>query len=234
MFLLKTRKHHNRVRRLPGLVTENPVLTLGLALPFVIVVSYSLQGALCIFIGMAAATLPTALLASLIGGRLPAFVRTPLWALCAMALLLPVESLLTAYFPVILNSLGVYFPILAVNTLLMHLCDREELWGHPLAALRRTLLALAGFGVVMGVVACIRELFGAGTLWGVPMPWISWRISALLLPFGGLIVIAFLAAGSRALGRRLRGALYQSDQRRLRDTLRHARPDEEAGPSITE
>lgn len=237
MFLLKTRKHHNRVRRLPGLITENPVLALGLALPFVIAASYSLRAALCVFTGMVVATLPTVLLASLTGSRLPAFIRTPVYALCAMALLLPAEALLTAHFPVILDSLGVYFPVLAVNTLLMHLCEKEELWGHPLAALRRTGLALAGFGAVMGIVACVRELFGAGTLWGMPVSWTSWRIDALLFPFGGLIVIAFLAAGCRAIGRLLRGALYQSDQRLQRDMLRDAahppRPDGVDGTPIS-
>lgn len=212
MFLYKTRKHYNRARRF-----RVHVLTTGLALPLVISASYSLQAAACVLIAMTVVTVPMILLASLVGKYIPALVRTPLYALCSMLLLVLLEPMLIKYFPAVLDSLGVYFPIIAVNTLMLYFCEKKSLWGHPLRALATAVLELLGFAAVLGMVAVVRELFGSGMLWGVTIPAVTWKMNALLIPFGGLMVAAFLAAAFRTIGRLTRRILYRSDLRRYNE-----------------
>ncbi len=219
MYLNKIRQHSRRVHRFSGLLTGNPVLSLGLALPFAIASTVSLQAAFCIFVGIAAVTLPMMLLSALAGRFLPTWLRFPLFSLCAAGLLIPLESFLTGLFPVVLNSIGLYFPIIAVNTLLLFHCEKEAERGRPLQALLHALLQLSGLAVVLLLCGAIREAFGNGSLWGISLPFLSYRLGGLLIPFGGCIVAAMLAAAARYLGRLLRISLYRSDLKKYTQTL---------------
>lgn len=211
MYLNKIRRYSRRVYRFSGLLTGNPVLSFGLALPFAIASTVSLQAAFCIFIGIAAVTLPMMLVSALVGRFLPGWLRPALFSLCAAGLLIPLESFLTGLFPAVLNSLGLYFPIIAVNTLLLLHCEKEAENGSLSQALLHALLQLGGLAVVLLLCGTIREAFGSGTLWGIPLPFLSYRLSGLLIPFGGCIVAALLAAAAKYLGRLLRASLYRSD-----------------------
>lgn len=219
MRLHRTRKHNRRIHAMEGLFTGNPVLSAALALPFVVAASYSLQAAACIIIGIAAVTLPMALIAALLRERLPLWVRVPLYAIGAALLLLPVYSWLSEVFPVVMNSLGVYFPIIAVNTLMMYRCEKAARDTFP-HALKDVVLHLAGFTAVMLLAALLREVFGNGTLWGMPLPFITFKLGGLLIPFAGCILAAFLAAGAKYIGRLWRANIYHKD-------LRYADQEEE-------
>lgn len=202
------------MHRFSGLLTGNPVLSLGLALPFAIAATFSLQASFCILTGLVAVTLPLMLLSSLVGRFLPSWLRPLLFSLCAAALLIPLESFLTGLFPTVLNSLGLYFPIIAVNTLMFYHCEKEAELSNPLRALLHALLQLSGLAVILFSCGAIREIFGNGSLWGIPLPSFSYRLGGLLIPFGGCILAAFLAAAAKYFGRLLRVSLYVSDLNR--------------------
>lgn len=217
MYLGKTRKFSRRVRRFEGLLTENPVLSLGLALPFVISASYSLQAAVCILMGVVAVTLPMTLLAAAVGRRVPQWLLLPICALASGAILIPVQNFAARQFPVVVNSLGVYFPIIAVNTLMIYFCIKAARRGNPLRTLWTVCMHLCGFAAVILPIAAVRELFGNGSFWGLPVPWASFKLGGLLIPFGGCILAGFAAAAGKFFGRLLRGGLYRSDLKNEHD-----------------
>lgn len=213
MYLVKLRRHNRRVRRFSGLLTGNPVLSFGLAMPFAIAAAFSLQAAFCIFAGIAVVTLPMMLISALVGRFIPSWLRYPLFSLGAAALLIPLEGFLTGLFPAVVNSIGFYFPVISVNTLMLVHCEREAEQGSFPKALLHALLQLGGLLAVLGCCGAIREAFGNGTLWGITLPGLTYRLKGLLIPFGGCIVTAMLAAATKYLGRLLRGSLYLSDLR---------------------
>ena len=214
MYLNKIRRHSRRVHRFSGLLSGNPVLSFGLALPFAIAATVSLQAAFCIFAGLAAVTLPMMLMSALIGRFLPGWLRYPLFSLCAAILLIPLEGFLTGLFPAVVNSIGLYFPIIAVNTLMLFHCEREAENGSFPRALLHALLQLSGLALVLLFCGAFREAFGNGSLWGVSLPFLSYRLGGLLIPFGGCIAASLLAAAAKYLGRLFRLSLYTSDLRR--------------------
>lgn len=214
MYLFKTRKHDRHMRRYKGIFRTNAVLTMGLALPLAISATFSLQGAVCVIAGMFAATLPVMVLASLVGEKIPVWLRTPVYGLCAVALLIPVQMWLTSLLPVVIDSIGVYFPIIAVNTVMLYRCERVvELHKGVFKTLSDAFRHLLGFALVMIIAASLRELLGNGTLWGIPISGITFKLGGLLIPFGGCIVVAFMAAGAKFFGRLSGAALYRSDLR---------------------
>lgn len=219
MYLHKSRTHYRRVRRFSGLFTDNPVLTMGLALPLAISATISLRAAFCVLVGVWCVTLPMVLLSSLVGGQIPRPVRIPLICLLSAVLLIPLERWLIGIFPVVINSLGLYLPIVSVNTLMLYLCDKRAIEKKPLAALWEAVRFLLGLSVVMMIAGGVREVFGYGAAWGISLPFMTFRLGGLLIPFSGCILIAFMAAFTKYAGRLFRARLYRHDVNRMQEKL---------------
>ena len=73
---------------------------------------------------MACSLVPTVLFALLIGRRLPQWIASMLYMGMALALVVASEPLILPIAPGINDTLGVYLPILSVNTVLSTLCAR--------------------------------------------------------------------------------------------------------------
>ncbi|MFR9189382.1 MAG: Rnf-Nqr domain containing protein [Anaerotruncus massiliensis (ex Togo et al. 2019)] len=81
-----------------------------------------------------------------------------------MPLILPIS-------PEVADSLGIYVPILSINTILLTLCARyERPADRPVMALVDAAAYSLGFALAMCLIAFFRELLGAGSLWWVPVP----------------------------------------------------------------
>jgi Na+-transporting NADH:ubiquinone oxidoreductase subunit NqrD len=89
MQLASVRKYNKVARRLRGLLMENPVLYGGLALPFAISATFSLQNGVALSIMMALTTLPVLLAASLIRRRIPRPFRIITYSFLAVFMLFP-------------------------------------------------------------------------------------------------------------------------------------------------
>ena len=197
------RRHRKRSRWVEGLFERNPVLVCGLALPFAVMVTNNLKNSVTISILLACSLIPTVLLTALVGQRLPRWLSAPLYALFSMALVVACLPLVAGISPEVGDSLGIYVPILSLNTVMLALCDR---YSRPV---RRPALALAdavsyslGFALAMCAVAFLRELFGNNTLWGVPVA-LPIKLGGLQIAFAGFLLVALLAALLRFLRRAL-------------------------------
>ena len=71
MKLERVKAVRKRSRWFDGLLTHNPVLVGGMAIPFAVVITTSLKNSVSISILLACSLVPTVLLASLAGARLP-------------------------------------------------------------------------------------------------------------------------------------------------------------------
>ena len=90
-------------------------------------------------------------------------------------------------------KLGIYLPLLVTNSLIVQKSEtrfrKAPSKGKMVLDL---LLQMVGFTIVACLVGAIRELLGRGTLWGYQ---IGMEIApAVLLPFAGFMMIAFLSA----------------------------------------
>jgi electron transport complex protein RnfE len=103
-------------------------------------------------------------------------------------------------FPAAMNFVGIYLYLMAVNGLtLIQATSREGPRGFvPVAA--RTIVEIAAFAGLMLIISFVREYFGNGTLWGVPMP-IPFRQPGILYPFFGFIFTGFLLAFLRRVNK---------------------------------
>ena len=168
MNLARIRTYRKHSRWSDGLFWKNPVLIGGLALPLAIIVSHNLKSAAAISILMACSLIPTVLFALLIGRRLPQWIASMLYLGMALALVVASETLIRPIAPGINDTLGVYLPILSVNTVLSTLCARAASKRvRPFLLMVDAVVYSAGFALAMALIACVRELFGSNTIWGI-------------------------------------------------------------------
>ena len=187
MKLEKLKRARRRGRWFDGIFGRNPVLCCGLALPFAVMVTTSLRSSVSISILLACSLIPTVLLASLVGRFLPRWFSPVVYTLFAMVVVV-------ACVPLIL-------PILSVNTILLTLCARyERPADRPVMALVDAAAYSLGFALAMCLIAFFRELLGAGSLWGVPVP-LPFKAEGVQIAFAGFIAVALLSALVRFLRR---------------------------------
>ncbi len=201
MNLAKIRTYRKHSRWADGLFWKNPVLVGGLALPLAIIVSHNLKSAVAISILMACSLIPTVLFALLIGRRLPQWIASMLYAVVALALVLVSEPLILPIAPGMSDTLGVYLPILSVNTVLSTLCARcASKRVRPFLMVVDAVVYSAGFALAMALIACVRELFGSNTIWGLSVKF-PIRTRGMQIAFAGFILVALFGALFRALHR---------------------------------
>lgn len=184
------------------ILAKNPVLVGTIGLCPVVAISTSLKAALI----MSAITIVTLVVAqiitSLILKYLSQWVRLGLYTMIGMLVVVPSMMLVDNLSPETMLALGIYLPLLAVNPLVVRNCEREavdEGLGH---AILTALCAGLGYSGVLIAVGLVREIFGAGSIWGHKIPLIK-PAEAFLMPMGGFVVIAFLASILRIYFRKI-------------------------------
>lgn len=210
MKLEELKMRRKRSRYFEGLFAKNPVLIGGLALPFAIMISTNLKNSVSISILLACSLIPTVLLAVLIGSYLPKWFAPVIYAMVSMGLVIACTPLILPISPEISDSLGIYIPIISINSLLLTLCER-----YSGSTRRPSVMALVdsisyslGFAVAICMIACLRELFGNNTIWGIPVS-LPVKIGGLQIAFAGFIFTAFFSALFRFVKRLMLRASYR-------------------------
>jgi len=176
---------------------SNPVLVTGLILGPLVVCATSLQNAAGLSIAFALIVVPVLLFAAWIGVRLPAPARAAAYVTIAGLMLIPVEMLVSRISQTIFDSLGIYLPLMAVNSIVVAYTARYTEKHDLGTALMDGVFFSLGFALTAGVLGLLRELFGSGTIWGVPVA--QFKAPALLLPFSGFILLGFMAAAVQGI-----------------------------------
>ena len=186
----KYRKSHRFVR---DMVSDNPALVLGVDLPFVIVCATTLKNAVALSVMMLFVHIITMLVARLFTIKLPLWLRSMVNVTVTTITMLLTRELVLLMFPNIMNLAGMYLYLVAVNglTLVQANARRGPMRFGPVLA--RAGVDVLAFTLLMVFIAAIREYFGNGTLWSIPIP-IPFRQAGLIYPFFGFVFIGFLLA----------------------------------------
>ena len=176
-----------------GILIKNPVLTAGLAVTPVVAGSFTLKAGVALSALNAVLFIIPCLVLFLLGKRIPSSMRPLAAVLCSALLYIPAAWFYDSTHPGLMAQLGVFLPLLIVDSLLLKRgCDIARGKKLPLVLLSAFSNA-AGFGLVMCIMAAVREILTQSTLWGIHLPW-GQHIPMAALPFAGLILLGFLAA----------------------------------------
>lgn len=178
-----------------GIVKENPVLRLVLGCCATLAVTTAASNA----IGMGAATTFVLVCSnaaiSLLRKVIPDKVRIPAYITIIAGFVTVVQLFIKAFSPALDTALGVYLPLIVVNCIIL---GRAEMFASKNKVLPSIVDGLGmgvGFTAAMLCMGIIRELLGAGTVFGIPvLSGLMEPIIIFLLPPGGFFVFGMLVA----------------------------------------
>ena len=178
-----------------GIIKENPVLRLMLGTCATLAVTTAASNA----IGMGAATtfvlVCSNAVISLLRKVIPDKVRIPAFITVIAGFVTIVQLIVKAFAPDLDTSLGVFLPLIVVNCIIL---GRAEMYASKNKVLPSIIDGLGmgvGFTAALLAMGIIRELLGAGSLFGVPLlSGFMDPIIIFLLPPGGFFVFGILIA----------------------------------------
>ena len=178
-----------------GIIKENPVLRLVLGTcPTLAVTTAAFNG-----LGMGAAAtfvlIGSNMVISALRKVIPDKVRLPAYITVIATFVTIVQMLVKAYAQDLYAALGVFLPLIVVNCIIL---GRAEMFASKHNVVESALDGLGmgiGFTFTLLLMSSIREIFGAGSIFGVTIiPEEIDRISIMTTPPGGFLTFGVLMA----------------------------------------
>jgi len=150
-----------------GLIKENPVLVLVIGTCPTL--ALSTQAANGIGMGLSVLFVLTCsnVIISALKKVIPDTVRIPCYIVVIAAFVTIVQMVISAFFPALNESLGVYIPLIVVNCIIL---GRAEMFANKNSVVDSALDGIGmgiGYTIALTLMGCIRELLGNGTIFGV-------------------------------------------------------------------
>ena len=174
-----------------GIIKENPnlVLLLGTC-PTLATTSSALNGA-GMGVSAMAVLICSNIVISLLAKIIPDKVRIPCYIVVIAGFVTVVQFVLQAFVPSLYNSLGLFIPLIVVNCIIL---GRAEMFASKNNVLDSALDGVGmgiGFTLSLTAIGAVRELIGAGTIFGFALPWLSAHpMMIIALAPGGFFIYA--------------------------------------------
>ena len=170
-----------------GIIKENPtfVLLLGMC-PTLATTTSSING-----MSMGLATMfvliCSNIVISLIKNLTPDKVRIPVFVVVIASFVTILQMCLKAYLPEINKSLGLFIPLIVVNCIILGRAEAFACKNGPLASLFDGVGIGLGFTLGLTLLGTVRELLGAGSVFGLPLLPETCNFLLFILPPGAFI-----------------------------------------------
>lgn len=188
-------EHKNIKVVLNGLITENPTFVQLLGMCPTLAVTTSLQNGLGMGLSATAVLIASNFLISLLRKVIPEKVRIAAFVVIIAAFVTLIEMALKAFVPDLADQLGIFIPLIVVNCIIL---ARAEAFASKNSIGKSALDGLGmglGFTCALCIISAVREFFGAGTIWNVPIYGTVLTPPAIIaMPPGGFIVLGLLIA----------------------------------------
>jgi Na+-transporting NADH:ubiquinone oxidoreductase subunit D len=158
-------KKNRRVLRDP-LDDNNPITVQVLGICSALAVTVQVKPALIMAIGVTLVTAFASLIVSLIRDSIPGRIRMIVQLVVVALLVTLVDQILKAYMFDVSKKLSVFVGLIITNCIVMGRLEAFAMSKKPWPALLDGIGNGVGYGIILVVVAVIREVFGSGTLLG--------------------------------------------------------------------
>ena len=178
-----------------GIIKENPtfVLMLGMC-PTLAVTTSAMNG-----MGMGLTTMAVLIMSNFVISALrniiPSRMRIPAYIVIVASLVTVVQLLLQGYIPSLYDTLGIYIPLIVVNCIILGRAEAFASKNDILSSLVDGLGMGVGFTLILTVLGSIREILGAGSIFGYKFiaPTADGILVFILAP-GAFLTLAILMA----------------------------------------
>ncbi len=180
-----------------GIIKENPTFVLMLGMCPTLAVTTSAENGLGMGLSTTVVLVFANLLISAFRKVIPDGVRMPAYIVIVASLVTMVEFIMKAYTPDLATKLGVYIPLIVVNCIILGRAESYASKNPVLPSIFDGVGMGLGFTVGLTFIGVIREILGAGQIFGVQILSLDWftPITIFVMAPGAFLVLAFLVAG---------------------------------------
>lgn len=178
-----------------GLVKENPTFVLMLGMCPTLAVTTSAINGVGMGLSTTAVLIMSNMLISMLRKIIPDSVRMPAFIVVVASFVTIVDFLLEGFIPSLYDSLGLYIPLIVVNCIILGRAESYASKNPVLPSIFDGIGMGLGFTVGLTAIGIVREVIGAGQIFGIQiMPDSYEPLTIFILAPGAFFVLACLTA----------------------------------------
>lgn len=191
---------------------KNPVTVLVLGICSALAVTVKLEPAIVMAISVTVVTGFSSFIISLIRNTIPNRIRIIVQLVVVAMLVILVDQILKAYSYDVSKQLSVFVGLIITNCIIMGRIEAYALGNKPLPSLVDGLANGAGYGLILIIIAVVREFFGSGSIYGIQLIPAEWYIKnggfyenngLFILPPMALIIVGLIIWVQRNINKEL-------------------------------
>jgi electron transport complex protein RnfE len=178
-----------------GILKENPTFRLVLGMCPTLAVSTAAINGIAMGLAVVFVLAASNLVISLLRNFIPDKVRIPAFVVIIAAFVTVVGMLMEAFVPALFDALGLYIPLIVVNCIILARAETFASKNTPFQSLMDGVGMGLGFTIALTLLGSVRELLGAGSLFGITLLGQGFEpATIMILPPGAFFTLGLLLA----------------------------------------
>ena len=177
-----------------GLIKENPTFVLMLGMCPTLATTTSAINGMSMGLATMVVLICTNVVISCIKNLTPDKVRIPVFIVVIASFVTILQLVIKAFLPDIDSALGLFIPLIVVNCIILGRAEAFACKNNPVASFFDGVGIGLGFTFALTLLGMVRELLGAGSLFGFTLLPETLNILIFVLPPGAFISLGFLIA----------------------------------------
>ncbi len=177
-----------------GLIKENPIFVLLLGMCPTLATTTSAINGLAMGLATMTVLVCTNFVISCIKSITPDKVRIPVFVVVIASFVTVLQLCIKAFLPAIDEALGLFIPLIVVNCIILGRAEAFACKNTPVASVFDGIGIGLGFAFALTLLGAVRELLGAGSIFGFTLLPETANILLFVLPPGAFITLGYLIA----------------------------------------
>lgn len=177
-----------------GIIKENPTFVLMLGMCPTLATTTSAINGMSMGLATMFVLICSNLVISLIKNLTPDMVRIPVFIVVIASFVTLLQMMMQAFVPGIYATLGLFIPLIVVNCIILGRAESFACKNGPLDSIFDGIGIGLGFTLGLTLLGMVRELLGAGSLFGITLLPETTNMLLFVLPPGAFISLGYLIA----------------------------------------
>lgn len=179
---------------LNGVIKENPTFVLMLGMCPTLATTTSAVNGMSMGLATMFVLICSNLVISVIKKLTPDMVRIPVFVVVIASFVTILQMVMQAFVPSIYATLGLFIPLIVVNCIILGRAEAFACKNSPVESIFDGIGIGLGFTVGLTALGIVREILGAGSVFGIGLLPESLNMLLFVLPPGAFITLGFLVA----------------------------------------
>jgi len=176
-----------------GIIRENPIFVLLLGMCPTLAVTTSAVNGLGMGLATTAVLICSNVVISALRKVIPDNIRIPAFVVIIASFVTIVGMLMKAYLPALDASLGLFIPLIVVNCVILGRAEAFAFGNGVVDSFADGLGMVLGFTMALTILGSIREILGAGSIFGFSLFGAAYEpVLLMILPPGAFLTLGLL------------------------------------------